>query len=130
MQSRLIDVGSSLASLTTSEDIDKLNHVKFDEMNVERLEEYIDRLDQELPVLTQFILPSGGESSSRFHMARSICRRAERSIVALNERQEVSSSVLKFMNRLSDLLFVLARTSASRDGHIEKTYKKERIIVI
>ena len=89
-----------------------------------RLEEHIDTLDSELPQLTQFILPSGGECSARIHMARAICRRAERSVVMLHRRDEVNADVLRFINRLSDLLFVMARTAAIRDGNTEITYKK------
>lgn len=124
MQSRLIDVGSRIAVPANSGDDEKEMRVSFDPGYVNTIEEWIDTYDSSLPPLTQFILPSGGECSARFHMARSICRRAERCIVALTKTNAVCEHVLKFINRLSDLLFVFARTAASRDNIPEVKYKK------
>lgn len=126
LQSRLIDIGSCLATPTASEDLEKLARVHFPNEHIEKIEEYIDLLDNELPQLTQFILPSGGECSARLHMTRSICRRAERCVVSLNKRENINSAVLIFLNRLSDLIFVMARTCASRDGIAEVPYKKAK----
>lgn len=123
IQSRLIDLGSSLSVINTDENSEKVSQVSFQDSHVIQLEQWIDQLDSDLPQLTQFILPSGGESSSRAHMARSICRRAEREIVATELNNEAG---LRFINRLSDLLFVIARTCAKRSGEVEITYKKDR----
>jgi cob(I)alamin adenosyltransferase len=127
IQSRLIDIGSCLAVIDDEENQEKLQRVSFDCEYSGDLERIIDLLDSELPMLTQFILPSGGESSARAHLARSICRRAERSIIKLKSCHKVSQNVMTFMNRLSDLLFVMARTFARRDGVVEKTYKKAKL---
>jgi cob(I)alamin adenosyltransferase len=126
LQSRLIDVGSALAVVDSPENEEKIERVKFDPQHVLTVELWIDGLDAELPTLTQFILPSGGEASARMHMARAICRRAERSIVKVSKERIVSESVLQFVNRVSDLLFVVARTLAMRNGTQEITYKKAK----
>lgn len=84
------------------------------ELSVARLESIIDRLDSALKPMTAFILPGGCESAARLHVARSVCRRAERVCVKLSREQEVarhvaSDIVVKYLNRLSDLLFTMAR---------------------
>lgn len=76
---------------------------------VERLEKEIDMMESHLPKLSSFILPGGNKVSSYCHIARCVCRRAERSVLRLNEKEEVPELVLKFLNRLSDYLFVLSR---------------------
>ncbi len=83
---------------------------------VEELEYAIDTLDDELEPLTAFILPGGSESAAAFHLARSICRRAERRVVALAHDAEIDPVVVKYLNRLSDLLFTFARTTNARQG--------------
>lgn len=80
------------------------------------LERAIDRLDADLPPLKTFILPGGCEAGARLHLARAVCRRAERGIAALAEEEAVSAVILAYMNRLSDLLFVLARLVNHRAG--------------
>lgn len=75
--------------------------------DISRLEQLIDRLEQELPPLTRFILPSGGAAGASLHLARTVCRRAERRIVALEPAPDLV--IVRYMNRLSDLLFVVAR---------------------
>jgi cob(I)alamin adenosyltransferase len=79
------------------------------EEDVAALEREIDRLQDELPPLTQFILPGGCEAASRAHLARCVCRRAERSLVRLLRAEPAETAILRYLNRLSDLLFVLAR---------------------
>jgi cob(I)alamin adenosyltransferase len=83
------------------------------------LERAIDRVQATLPPLDGFILPGGSEPGARLHLARAVCRRAERRIVALAERESVSPVLLAYMNRLSDLLFVLARAVNARAGSAE-----------
>ncbi len=87
------------------------------EGDVLRLEQLIDRLDAELPALKQFILAGGSTCGASLHVARAVCRRAERAIVAL--APDVEPVLLQYINRLSDLLFVLARTVNQRDGNAE-----------
>ena len=86
--------------------------------DVQRLEEWIDRFDVELPPLRRFILPGGGRAGAGLHLSRTVCRRAERSIVALGTGA-VEAPLLAYINRLSDLLFVLARAVNHRSGHPE-----------
>ena len=73
------------------------------------LEKEIESINEDLPPLEEFILPGGNDLCSRIHMARSICRRAERDLVSLNSKEQISPEVLKYINRLSDYLFVVAR---------------------
>ncbi len=73
------------------------------------LEKEIESINKDLQPLEEFILPGGNDLCSRIHMARSICRRAERDLVSLNSKEQISPEVLKYINRLSDYLFVVAR---------------------
>ena len=82
--------------------------------DVERLEQLIDRLEAELPPLRRFILPGGGSAGAALHVARTVCRRAERRMVALDP--PVDGVLLRYVNRLSDLLFVMARVVNQRAG--------------
>jgi cob(I)alamin adenosyltransferase len=83
--------------------------------DIERLELTIDRLEAELPPLKRFILPGGSEVGARLHLARTVCRRAERRVVGLGS-DAVDSEVIVYLNRLSDLLFVMARAANHRAG--------------
>ncbi len=83
--------------------------------DVTRLESWIDELENELPPLRRFILPGGAPAAAAFHLARTVCRRAERKIVALGAGA-VPAVLIMYVNRLSDLLFVLARTANQRAG--------------
>jgi len=94
---------------------------------VDYLEQEIDRLNQQLPPLKEFILPGGNESASICHFARSTCRRAERHLVKLAESEKINEYTLKFLNRLSDLLFVIARTIVKAYGDDEIYWDKNRI---
>ena len=82
--------------------------------DVQRLEEAIDRLEADLPPLRRFILPGGSASGAALHVARTVCRRAERTIVGLGA-EHVEPEILEYLNRLSDLLFVMARAANHRD---------------
>jgi cob(I)alamin adenosyltransferase len=83
------------------------------------LEQAIDRLEQGLPPLDRFILPGGGPKGAAFHVARTSCRRAERAVVGLARSETIPAEVLIYLNRLSDLLFVLARSANQAAGHPE-----------
>lgn len=84
-----------------------------------RLEQLIDGAQGELPALTQFTLPGGTPAGAALHVARAVCRRAERGVVALARQDEVSPAVLVYLNRLGDLLFVLARQANHRAGVVD-----------
>lgn len=86
------------------------------ESYVEQLEADLDSFNEELPPLKDFILPGGSESGARCHYARAVCRRAERLLVSLSKVEDINEISLRYLNRLSDLLFVLARVLARADG--------------
>ncbi|MBK6948736.1 MAG: cob(I)yrinic acid a,c-diamide adenosyltransferase [Haliscomenobacter sp.] len=110
IQSRLFDLGASLAS-----DPEKFTpSPSLRESDIASLEEAIDRMDAILPPLKNFILPGGHFAVSYCHLARCVCRRAERLVVALARTEPVDEIVVKYLNRLSDFLFVLARYQ----GHV------------
>ncbi len=105
IQSRLFDMGASLAS-----DPEKFSTgASLRESDILHLEEAIDRMESVLAPLKNFILPGGHISVSYCHLARCVCRRAERLVVALAKAEPVDEIVVKYLNRLSDFLFVLAR---------------------
>ena len=89
---------------------------------VERLEQAIDAHESDLPPLRAFILPGGSRLGALLHLARTVCRRAERSVVSLAGREDVDPQVVVYVNRLSDLLFVLARHVNLRAGAVEDTW--------
>jgi cob(I)alamin adenosyltransferase len=88
-----------------------------------RLEEWIDRWDAETAPLAHFVLPGGSPGAAALHVCRSVCRRAERSVVRLAESESVNPEVVIYLNRLSDLLFVLARWVNAREGVEEPAWK-------
>lgn len=87
--------------------------------DVLQLEQELDRLNASLPPLREFVLPGGNSAAAACHMARTICRRAERRVISMSETAAVNSHSIRYLNRLSDLLFVLARTINLRSGHRE-----------
>lgn len=89
------------------------------ESYVEQLEADLDRFNETLPPLKDFILPGGSEPAARCHLARTVCRRAERLLVALAKLEDVNQVSLRYLNRLSDLLFVTARVLARAGGNSE-----------
>lgn len=93
---------------------------------ITRLEQEIDAWEGKLPELRNFILPGGGPAGAFLHQARTVCRRAERWIVQLSEVDEVNPELLKYVNRLSDWLFVAARLANMEDGSAEAIWKPSR----
>ena len=93
---------------------------------VERLEAELDGFNENLPPLKDFILPGGGPAAAACHVARAVCRRAERRCWALARVEEVSPAALKYLNRLSDLLFVLARVLARHEQGSETIWRRTR----
>ncbi len=96
---------------------------QFDENEVVVLENEIDQMEKSLPVLSNFIIPGGHQTNSLCHVCRTVSRRAERIIIALNHEQQVPNFILKYMNRLSDYFFVLARTITRQNGADEIVWK-------
>ena len=86
---------------------------------VDGLEDNLDGFNEDLPPLKDFILPGGSESAARCHLARTIARRAERRVISLAHNEAVNEASIRYLNRLSDLLFVIARVLARRDGGSE-----------
>jgi len=96
------------------------------EADVERLEQTLDGFNADLPALKDFILPGGGMAAAACHVARTVCRRAEREVVTLARSEPVRPEAVRYLNRLSDLLFVLARVLARASGHGEVLWQHER----
>lgn len=87
---------------------------------IEELENWMDEMEKDLAPLQYFILPGGGKSATSLHVCRTVCRRAERSLVLLNDTEEVRAELIKYLNRLSDYLFVLARYVSKLNGETEE----------
>lgn len=113
VQHRLFTLGADLASPPEVE-VPRVNPQQID-----RLEEILDGLMDELPPLEEFILPGGGPGGATLHLARTVARRAERTTVALAEQESVNPLAIIYLNRLSDLLFVLARVANRREERPE-----------
>ncbi|HEY3521628.1 MAG TPA: cob(I)yrinic acid a,c-diamide adenosyltransferase [Rhodanobacteraceae bacterium] len=94
--------------------------------DVARLEATLDVFNADLPPLKEFILPGGGMAAAQCHVARTVCRRAERRAVTLSREENVRPQAVHYLNRLSDLLFVLARVLARASGHGEVLWQHER----
>ena len=126
IQSRLLDVGSAVATPMTSEktkDGMKMR-CRFDESHVDAIESWIDAYEEELPALTNFLCPGGTKFAAFLHQARAICRRCERKVQPMVESGDVEKSVGMYLNRLSDYLFVAARVANHRVGVEDVSYKK------
>jgi cob(I)alamin adenosyltransferase len=108
IQSDLLTIGSNLAG--GNADLSVL------ETRVPQMEVEIDVMDKELPKLTNFILPGGSTHAAYVHITRNVCRRVERRVVALTKRRKIDGSIIKYLNRLSDLLFVVARYINRKSG--------------
>lgn len=91
-------------------------HATVEQHSIDQLEQHIDQLTAELPAQTSFILPGGSQPASQAHVARAVCRRAERSLVNLANEREVNEAALAYLNRLSDLLYTVARWINHRLG--------------
>ena len=121
LQHELFEVGADLATPVSTPD---KAESRVDGIMVEHLEKSIDRFEEDLPPLQQFILPGGSKAGALLHYARTVCRRAERSVTRLQTVEAMNREVLRYLNRLSDLLFVLARAENHASGSPEQPWKK------
>ena len=123
IQDRLFTIGSLLAS-----DPKKISHIplpQIDETDITTLEVEIDVMNEELPPMTHFILPGGHQAVSFCHLARTVCRRAERRCIELHtsENEQIDEIIIRYMNRLSDYIFVLARMTSHEVNADEIAWK-------
>ena len=123
MQNKLFDVGGLLA---TAPGQTFKNMPTVTARDVIRLEKLMDRCQKDLSPLKEFILPGGGKISSLLHQARTICRRAERICVRLGREEPLDPSLVRFLNRLSDALFVLARWMGKQQSEPEFLWKRDQ----
>ena len=112
IQNELFDIGADLCMPQKKEKYESISK------GVINLEEEIDKMNSKLSSLTSFILPGGTKSSSFLHLARTVTRRCERTLVKLNSKEKIDPEIIKYINRLSDFLFVLARIENIKDGDI------------
>ncbi|HVR81073.1 MAG TPA: cob(I)yrinic acid a,c-diamide adenosyltransferase [Luteimonas sp.] len=117
VQHQLFDLGGELCIP---------GHAAIFDADIDGLERALDHHNEALPPLKDFILPGGGEAAARCHVARTVVRRAERETVTLAHHDSVRPEAIRYLNRLSDLLFVLARVLARASGHGEVLWKHER----
>jgi cob(I)alamin adenosyltransferase len=117
IQHQLFDLGGELCIP---------GHAAIFDADIDALEAHLDHYNDDLPPLKDFILPGGGEAAARCHVARAVVRRAERVTVALARLEHVRAQPVHYLNRLSDLLFVLARVLARTGGHGEVLWNHDR----
>ncbi|MCC7634673.1 cob(I)yrinic acid a,c-diamide adenosyltransferase [Stenotrophomonas rhizophila] len=117
VQHQLFDLGGELCIP---------GHAAIQAADIQALERQLDHYNADLPALKEFMLPAGGEAAARCHLARTIVRRAERETVGLARLEPVRAEAIGYLNRLSDLLFVLARVLARADGHGDVLWQHQR----
>lgn len=122
VQEDLFILGADLATPPSS----NTRIARIDEDAIHYLENAIDAMQEKLPALKNFILPGGCPAGATFHLARTVCRRAERATVSCSETEEISNLTIKYLNRLSDFLFVLARFENKQSGTPEEIWKPEK----
>lgn len=125
VQNELFNIGAELASESGDEKAAAHARAFTDaDAKTAALEHLMDKLDAALPPLTTFILPSGSQAGSLLHLCRTVCRRAERAVVTLSHHEQVNPDLARYLNRLSDLLFVMARYVNHADGKQETEWRK------
>jgi cob(I)alamin adenosyltransferase len=122
VQRDLFAIGGRLASPHPAKVAKALDKARLPPERVAALEAAIDRAEADLPPLSAFVLPGGTMKGALFHVARTVCRRAERAVVALARDQAVAPEMLAYLNRLSDLLFTLGRLANAKGGANEATW--------
>ena len=124
VQNELFNIGSELASGTEGKAAEAAKLFVDAEAKIASLERLIDQYDAKVPPLRTFILPSGTQAGAMLHLCRTVCRRAERAVVTLSHGESVNPHILRYLNRLSDLLFVLARYVNKAAGKPETEWRK------
>jgi cob(I)alamin adenosyltransferase len=119
IQSSLFDLGGELATPGARDKKKGRTGPRVGDADVVELEGWIDALEAELEPLRNFILPGGAPAAAALHFARTVCRRAERAVISLAEREPIEELLIRYLNRLSDLLFVMARVVNRRAGVVE-----------
>jgi cob(I)alamin adenosyltransferase len=114
LQSRLFDIGADLATPEGAKQQAKIHRI--DDADVSEAEAWIDEMESANPPLRTFVMPAGTEVAARLHLARTVCRRAERAIISLGSIEPVGDPLLRYMNRLSDLFFAMARRANHERG--------------
>jgi len=114
LQSRLFDIGADLATPEGAKQQAKIHRI--DDADVSEAEAWIDEMESANPPLRTFVMPAGTEVAARLHLARTVCRRAERTIISLGSIEPVGDPLLRYMNRLSDLFFAMARRANHERG--------------
>ena len=122
IQRDLFSIGALLATPDLEKMHDHLAKAQIDDARIKSLEKSIDDADRELDPLKAFIVPGGTPKAAALHLARTICRRAERRVISLQHKTEIPQIVIVYLNRLSDLLFTLARLANKRAGAGEVTW--------
>ena len=117
IQSRLFDIGADLATPEGAKQQSKIHRI--DTADVAESEKWIDEIDSANPPLTTFVMPAGTELAARLHLARTVCRRAERTIISLGSIEPVGEPLMRYVNRLSDLFFAMARRANHERGHAD-----------
>jgi len=125
LRSRLIDIQHGLFDLGGELSIP--GYVLMKETHIQWLEKFIDEYNATLPPLKDFVLPGGSKAASLCHLARSVCRRAERTMSQLAIKEDINVHGAIYLNRLSDLLFVIARILTRKDGGQEIIWEKDRL---
>lgn len=121
IQNKLFDLGSRIA-VPNPETIN-LEMPTLEPADIDQLEQWVDALTESLPRLTNFILPGGTPAAAALQVARTVCRRAERALVALSAEEAVEPALLRYLNRLSDLLFTMARYDNHSAGQTETAWR-------
>ncbi|HKG08985.1 MAG TPA: cob(I)yrinic acid a,c-diamide adenosyltransferase [Gaiellaceae bacterium] len=119
VQNELFDVGADISVPFGVGD----GRLRVSRPQIQELERDCDRFNASLPELKSFVLPGGSEAAARLHVARAVCRRAERAALDASQELELNGDVLVYLNRLSDLLFILARAANATAGHDEPLWK-------
>ena len=122
IQRDLLAIGALLATPNPTKMREQLVKARVDDSRIRELERAIDDGDLEIAPLKAFIIPGGSSKAALLHVCRTVCRRAERSVVSLQETEAIPELAIIYLNRLSDLLFTLARVANARAGSIEETW--------
>jgi len=117
IQKDLFSIGFTLAN-------PKAKPLNYLEKRIKEFESFIDEMTENLPPLKNFVLPGGGKAGSMLHLSRTVCRRAERRIVALKDKEKLGNNIIIYFNRLSDLLFTMARFSNFKEKKKEIIWRK------